>query len=167
MVSPHVRFLARLWGSVVEPKAVTVITAAAYALSAMIGYSLLLAPPTGHENDVWLRAACAMFLIGGGSVGVVTAWSGAWWLEQTAAVSAGAGMIVTLTEVMAVHQERGLATPWITVLALVLLALFWAARFLRVKDLPYAPGKGPLLPEQRIAVQEALELDADVDIDDL
>lgn len=151
------RLLARIWGSVVEPRTVTIVTVIAYGITAIIGYSLLLAPPTGHENDVWLRAFCAIFLIGGGSVGVPTAWAGAWWLEQTAAVSAGAGMLVTLTEVMAVHQARGLATPWVTVLALVLCSLFWVARFLRVKDLPYAPGKGPLLPEQRIAVQEALD----------
>lgn len=158
------RFLTRLWGTVVEPKAVTIITALAYALTAIVGYSLLLAPPTGHEQDIWLRTACALFLIGGGSVGVPTAWTGAWWLEQTAAASAGAGMIITMTEVMAVRQAKGLSTPWVTVLALVLCALFWAARFLRVKDLPYAPGKGPLLPEQRIAVQEALELDTDDDL---
>lgn len=150
------RLLTRIWGSVVEPRTVTILTATAYALTATLGYSLLLAPPTGHENDIWLRTASALFLIGGGTVGAPTAWRGAWWLEQAAAASAGAGMIVTLTEVMAVHQERGLATPWVTVLGLILCALFWAARFMRVKDWPYAPGKGPLLPEQRAAVHEAL-----------
>ena len=150
------RFLTRLWGTIVEPKSVTLLTIIAYALTAMLGYSLILDPPGGHDQDTWLRAFCAIFLIGGGSVGVPTAWTGSWWLEQAAALSAGAGMIVTLTEVMAVRQERGLSTPWVTVLALVLCALFWAARYLRVKHLPYAPGKGPLLPEQRVAVQEAL-----------
>lgn len=151
--------IVRLWGSVVEPRTVTMVTVAAYGLTATLGYSLLVAPPTGHDQDVWLRLACALFLVGGGAVGVPSAWSGAWWLEQSAAVAAGAGMVVTIFEALAVHQARGLATPWITILGLVLCALFWTTRFLRVKDLPYAPGKGPLLPEQRAAVAEALERD--------
>lgn len=155
------RVLYWIWGSAVEPRSVTALTALAYLVTAILGYSLLLAPPTGHENDVWIRTITAVCLIGGGTVGVPTAWRGAWWLEQTASAASGAGMIIALTEVMAVHDARGLATPWVTVLGLVLAALFWFARFSRVKDWAYAPGKGPLLPEQRAAVREVLDATVD------
>lgn len=160
-MSARDRFFARLWGTVEEPRAVTVVTVAAYLVTAMVGYSLLLAPPVGHDHDTWLRALCAMFLIGGGSVGIPASWSGARWLEAPAAFSAGAGMGITLTQIMAVQQEQRLSTPWVTVLALILCALFWVARYLRVKDDAYAPGKGPLLPEQKVAVREALNADSD------
>ena len=151
------RFLARLWGTVEEPRIVTLATVAAYGVTVMIGYSLLIAPPTGHDQETWLRVISALLLIGGGTTGVPGAWMGARWLEQGSAFASAAGLGVTLTLVLAVRQERALATPWITVLTLVLAALFWAARYMRVKNDAYAPGKGPLLPEQKLAVEDALD----------
>lgn len=151
------RFLTRIWGTVEEPRIVTITTVAAYAVTVMLGYSLLIAPPTGHDKETWLRVISAMLLVGGGTTGVPGAWMGARWLEQGSAFASAAGLGVTLTLVLAVHQERSLATPWITVLTLVLAALFWAARYLRVRGDAYAPGKGPLLPEQRLAVEDALD----------
>lgn len=153
------RFLTRIWGSVEEPRIVTLTTVAAYAVTVMIGYSLLLAPPTGHDQQTWLRFISALLLVGGGTTGVPSAWTGARWLEQGSAFASAAGLVVTLTLVLAVRQGRELATPWITVLTLVLAALFWGARYLRVRDDAYAPGRGPLLPEQKLAVQDALDTD--------
>lgn len=151
--------IARLWGSVVEPRTVTVLTVIAYTLTAILGYSLLIVPPTEHDHDVWLRLFAALFLTGGGVTGIPSAWAGAWWLERASAFSSSAGMLVTLTEVLAVSQDMALAVPRIVVISLLLCALFWASRFFRVIQAPFAPGKGPLSPEQRAAVEAALAAD--------
>ena len=151
------RFLTRIWGTVEEPRIVTLAIVAAYTVTVMIGYSLLLAPPSGHDQDTWLRLISALLLIGGGTTGVPGAWTGARWIEQGSAFASAAGLGVTLTLVLAIHEDRSLATPWITVLTLVLAALFWFARYARVKNDAYAPGKGPLLPEQKRAVQDVLD----------
>lgn len=150
------RLAHRVWGAAVEPRAVTLITVAAYGLATGLGYSLLLSPPGGgHEENVWLRAISAIFLAGGGAVGVPTAFRGEWWLERSAAGFTAAGTIGALLEALAVHEAHGLQTPWITVLALALGVLFWAARYARVRLLPYAPGRGPLLPEHEARLHPA------------
>lgn len=152
--------LRRLWETLHEPRTVTLCTIAAYLVAIVMGFSRILAPQPPDDVDILIRVTEAIFLICGGAVGVPTAWRGAQWLEQSAALSVAGGLILVASDMVSVEVRAGLVSPVVTILALLMAAIAMFVRFLRIRHAPYRAGAGPLLPEQRAAVEDALVQDA-------
>ena len=149
------RWWAALWSSLYEPRSVTALTVAAYALSAIAGMSLWTAAPAADHPTVVVRVAATLLLVGGGAVGAPSAWRGLWWLERTAALAVCCGIVLVGILVFAAHC----VTPgpvWLSSWALAMACLYMLTRFLRVRSAPYAPGRGPASSDQQAAALRAV-----------
>lgn len=130
------RWYRRAWGSLHEPRTVTAVMVAAYALVA-IQATMILADDDPHDLAVLIAA---VFMMAGGLVGVPTAWRGAWWLELGAAGTVLSGFLFVALLDMADHPDT---LPGYSTLRTVLIVLFFLSRALRIAPDMYAPGKGP------------------------
>ena len=151
--NPLLRGLRFVWRTVEEPRAVTVIAVLAYAVAVWAGVGLIVDPPAHplSHADAVLRWFGAAALITAGVLGAPAAWAGKWWLERVGATAALAGLLVTGFEVAAIAWPGppDLYAPGLTVPAAALAILAFAARLSRVVQRPYAPGRGPELPEHK------------------
>lgn len=157
------RVVSAMWSSLYEPRAVTIVTVTAYAVAAAGGIAAAVSPTPLGDGALALRWICAVFLIGGGVVGVPAAWRGWWWIERvcTLAVAAGvalAGILIVSSHLWVIRASlpwAGAGTVWLSVIGPALGVLAMLARFLRVRRAPYAPGHGPLSTTQQIAIVKA------------
>lgn len=145
--------LTSMWGSLHEPRDATAWAVGSYAVAVVAGFVLLLAAPVHQWSsgvDELLRWIGALLLIVGGLYGAPTAWMGVWHRERVAAVMCAAGGGVTLFEVIAIAWPGppDLYAPWFTVIGSVWGVARFGSRFTRVREAPFAPGRGPELPEE-------------------
>lgn len=148
-------FWVRLWGSLEEPRKVTALMVFAYAVAVVSAY-MTLAMPNPHPfpwADRLLSVLGAVLMSLGGLVGMPTAWTGKWWIERGAATAClgGVGLSVFEAVVLAWPGPPELVAPALTLPAVAFSVLLFAARLLRVTGRPYAPGKGPVTPDDKAA----------------
>lgn len=142
----------RIWGTLEEPRGLTAVYVVAYlvAVAAAVGAMVTPTPHPLPYTDTGLRVMVVVFLGVSGLVGAPAAWAGAWWLERAAAMGALGGAGVMLFEASVAWLYPGgpvLMAPALTVPASVFSVLLFLVRLIRVTQQPYAPGKGPDLPE--------------------
>lgn len=143
---------ARIWGTLYEPRVVTAMMVTAYTIAGIIGLTITTShTPAPHPYEAYTNALLILLLVGGAAVGVPTAWVGAWWMERGAALAVAGGLGMLAIEVAATWES---GTAWVTVCALALAILFMLTRYVRVCQVPYAPGKGPLPMAQKMGVRE-------------
>ena len=132
------RWYRRLWGSLYEPRAVTALMVAIYAL--VIVYAVLALCEQRGPLDVATGFA-SVFMAVGGLVGLPAAWRGAWWAEGPAAASTVAGLAM-LTALDLVDRTATARLPVLSLVLLLVLVLFFTTRVIRVWPRLYAPGRG-------------------------
>lgn len=139
----------RIWGTLEEPRWETATYVLAYVvlLAAAVGVIVVPNPHPLPRSGVALEIATCVLLGLAGLVGAPAAWAGSWWAERAAAMAAVGGTLVMLVESVILATTFTLAAPSLTVPASLLSLLLFVIRLLRVTTQPYAPGKGPALPE--------------------
>lgn len=142
------RWYERMWGTLHEPRTVTALMVAIYALVTTSAVLILLDRP---PHDLATVFAAALMLLGG-LVGIPTAWRGAWWLEYPAALAAvsGLAMLAAIDLVEAVDHARLPAYPAILT---ILVGLFFITRMMRIAPAMYAPGRGPMTPTREAKIR--------------
>ena len=145
------KFWGCLWRSIEEPRTATLLAIGMYLAAGVMGAGLLINPPLHPQSSpdsvlLWFVAAA---LLSSGLLGPVTAWRGWWWMERLAASMAVTGMVVTLFKIAAVAWPGppDMRLPWLTIPAVLLGLLALWKRLVHVRRQPFAPGKGPDLPE--------------------
>ena len=140
--------LLRLLDSLYEPKGVTALIVLGYVYAVGAGIWAALHDVSFLIAGVaspWVHTFTVLTLVGGGTLGAPTAWIGAWWLERAAALSCMVGTVY----VAAVSPDVGFLAPFAT--------LLWLPRFLRVRQAPFAPGRGPLTPATKQTISDVLD----------
>ena len=145
----------KLFATLEEPKTVTALMVLAYILSIGSGV-LLIASSIAYPGLIFepLAIVSGIVMILSGAFGAPVAWTGKYWLERAAAVgfSFGAALLcLTLTLAFWVNQtifSFGL-DAWLSLLWASNAIILGVIRFERCRLIPYAIGKGPLLPEHR------------------
>lgn len=142
----------KLWNTLHEPRAVTVLMVLVYA--SLAGVAVFI----GFEHPLPGGAATffsALFMGLGGVFGVPSAWRGAWWLEGVAAMACMVGlfMLAGLDLLWSVEAER---IPGYPLILTIILALFFLTRGLRIWPYMYAPGAGPVTSEREQAARTEL-----------
>ena len=151
--------LARLWGTVTEPRAVTLTVAATYALAASAATAVGLrhsADDNASHVLGWAHSGAVWLLALGGGAGAVLAWRGEWALERVAVATTTFGVWLAAIYTACQPSGYGLSTA-----AALAAACAWTAlavlRWLRVTQATFAPREStPLSPEQVAAVHAAL-----------
>ena len=158
-MATRTRWLSRTWGSLHEPKRVTALVVIVYAVTLILGVSIFQnITVQGVSIFTAVKVTAGVAMVTGGATGVPAAWVGAYWLERLSAIALAGGYTlwgIFIAYLHFSHPSFGLEAPWTTLTATAVVALFALIRFERVKQAPYAAGKGPLLPEVQ-ARQEAL-----------
>lgn len=134
--------LVRAWLKVHQPRVISVLYFAIYAVAAAGGVTALTSPPRSIEGVVGEVAmtTLALLLILGGTLGAPSALLGAWWLERLAVVSIAFsvgiyGLIVTILEI----QESGNRKLQLSIILIVLL--MQGVRWHRIRHRPYDPSR--------------------------
>ena len=145
------RLARRVWDTLAEPPRVTACMVVAYAM-AVLGGVLVVLHPTPHPlpyTDAPLLWASTLLLVGGGLVGLPTAWWGWWFAERAAALACFGGTLVMLFETVVLLWPGGpeLTAPALTLSAASMACILFLTRWFRTREQPYAPGRGPELPE--------------------
>ena len=135
-----------MWGSLHDPRTVTAIMVAAYALVA-VQATMILTDNAPHDVASLIAAT---FMVAGGVVGVPTAWRGAWWLELGAAGAVMSGCIFLAVLDLTARPD---ILPGYSELRTVLIALFFVTRALRIAPDMYAPGRGPVTPTREAQIR--------------
>lgn len=140
-MSPH-NPLHRAWLKVHQPRVISVLYFAIYAVAAAGGITALTNPPRSIEGVIGQVAmtTLALLLTLGGILGAPSALLGAWWLERLAVVSIGFsaaiyGSIVITLEV----QETGNRKLQLSIILMVLL--MQGVRWHRIRQRPYDPSR--------------------------
>jgi hypothetical protein len=155
--SPIRRIVARIWGTLYEPRAVTAVMVTVYGIAVGLGITLLGAPaiiPAAH----WIQIVAGLFYLTG-TIGAPSAWVGAWWLERAITIAMIGGVILSSGLLLTAHPPAEPAV-WALLLAGIgfVVALF-LTRTLRTWSRPFAPGHGPLSGEEAAAARAALDED--------
>ena len=146
-----------LWESVEEPRWVTVAMLGAYTLTFVVGV-VVLKNTNGHITG-FSSWSTGLLLIISGVLGFPSAWRGAWWAERAALIAWIGGWISSFVTFADIDRNQGLTIPIVTVCMGGLVILFGVTRLLRVWQLPYAPGRGPVPPERAMLVEDAARLE--------
>lgn len=158
-------YLSVVWASLHEPRALTTVAVVTYVATAVVGViigALTLTLPSHQERDLVL-AGFAMAAVLAGAVGAPSAWRGRHYREGVAALLiALAGFLAVMDAAMILTDPDPLR-PRISTLAIwggIQALACGIGRYFYLRNAgPYAPGKGPQLPEHRIrAVNTALEM---------
>lgn len=128
-----------VWGSLSEPKLVTVVMVVTYLFVGVSGLTFIC----DRTPDTPAVAAGAVLMMLGGVLGTPSAWRGAWWLEGPAAVLSVAGMMVIAAMEVTASLSR-LEWPQHTVVVTLIAACFFITRALRVWPEMYRPGTIPV-----------------------
>ena len=136
-----------------DPRKVTALVVACYvvAVGAAVGFAIAPTPTVLPHASVALRVLAVGLLGLGGIVGAPTAWLGKWWLERAAATACLGGVLVLLFDVVVLlhPNEPNLMAPVLTLTTALFSTGLWASRILRINVQPYAPGRGPEMPEMQ------------------
>jgi len=150
------RWYSRLWGTLYEPRTITALMVSVYTLLVLNGVAVIFDRPP-HE---WYYLVSALFMVIGGSTGAPAAWRGARWLEAPMAALACAGLVGAAIMDIArqLYNDTMAIKPPILV---VMLALFFAMRALRIWPDIYAPDKSPITSERVAQAKAALAIKAE------
>ena len=151
------RFIPTLWGTLEEPRWVTLTMLGAYALTFVAGV-VIFKNPHGYIAGIssW---STGLLLIISAVLGVPSSWRGAWWIERAALIAWIGGWLSAFVTFADIARDPGLTIPIVTACMGGLAVLFGLTRLLRVWQLPYAPGKGPETPEQEMIVEDTARLE--------
>ena len=158
-------YMNRVWASMHEPRALTVVAVLAYAVTALAGLVVLvlvLTVPGDQARDIALGAFSVVAVLSG-VIGAPSAWTGRHYREGVAALGVVMAGVLVITDAALVATDPDPLRPRIAVLAAWggLQAVAWGLNryvFLRHSG-PYAVGHGPQLAEHRIeAATAAMEL---------
>lgn len=140
------RFYLRVWSSLHEPRTITAIMVAVYGLVALIG---VLAMVNWHSTMLLWMAFLTLTV--GGTVGVVSAWTGAYYAEWAGAAFSAWGMFLMVP----VNVEAGLRTDYTPTLwaFAAIIALMFVMRMVRIA--PYNR-RGEPRPEAAAEAKAAL-----------
>ena len=138
-------WFTRTWATLREPRVVTAAMVAIYVVSAVCGIGMVTRtvpvilswPLGGIEGGI---------LIAAGLIGAPSAWRGCWLWERVGLIGfGGVGVVLlvaTLLEAWADILQQDITASWVIGTASwVVLAI---TRWVRIKDRPYAPGRGPV-----------------------
>lgn len=137
-MSRNAELRVRVWGSLSEPRSVTLIMVAVYALVALSGVYLC----SSEEHNRAIEYLAAVLMILGGGLGVPSAWRGSWWLEGPAALLTvlGVGVLSVFEAWVALAEPRW---PHHTLMMTLVIGLFFITRAMRVWPEMYRPGVVP------------------------
>ena len=146
----------QIWGTIREPRALTATFMAAYALAVIAGFIIVI----DHVNAIatWVSVLCGGLLIVGGTLGIPSAWLGAWHVERGAAIAITFGHLTGILVAMEAHRNIGLVFVFLTPVLFMTGALMGIIRYIFAISNPYAPGKGPILPENAVILEDELRL---------
>ena len=139
------------WNSLYEPRWVTALTVLTYLLCGYLGVITITGASLAYETNAFVSTLTGLFLLGAMFVGVPTAWRGVRWLERVAALSMTAGFTVWGVYLLTVHllpNPWHLTAPETVAIGCLVSAISGLVRLARIIEDPYAPGRGPLLPER-------------------
>ena len=152
-------YLKKVWYTLDEPRVVTALMMAAYAVTAGLGGAIM----QGLGGEDTLAAVALRGLVGGlllfaGFTGFPAAWKGTQWLERVSALAMAGGYAAWAIYLAGSHLDDGIAlvAPITTVSSMIVCVIFAMTRFTRVARNPYAIGKGPMLPEVEARLQAKL-----------
>ena len=152
----------RFLRTITEPRSVTALMIAAYAVCALTGAGLILRAPVlaGWQHEA-MRYTAALVLLPAGVAGVPAAWSGIWWLERGVALAAAFGWATALIEAVVVEAstQYSLSMPVVTIAGCLLAMVQMLMRWRRCTGAPYAPGHGPVKSPETIAAAMAAASD--------
>lgn len=152
-------YLKKVWYTLDEPRIVTALMMAAYAVTAGLGGAIMQGLDGADTlATVALRAMVGGLLLFAGFTGFPAAWKGTQWLERLSALAMAGGYGVWAIHLAGSHLDNSidLVAPVTTVSSMVVCVIFAVTRFTRVARNPYALGKGPLLPEVEARLQATL-----------
>lgn len=130
------------WRLLREPRALTALTMLSYVAFIFIGVTASLDPPASLSQELgWVTTAWALFLLGGGTLGLVAAPRGVWWIERIAIAACGTGTAIYLVTVLQLHffSEMGNRLPQAGMISLSLIAL--AGRWAYIRHSALDPAK--------------------------
>lgn len=145
-----------IWGTIREPRALTAAFMSAYALAVIAGFIIV----TDGVNAIatWVSVLCGGLLIVGGTLGIPSAWLGAWHVERGAAIAVTFGHLTGIIVTVEAHRNIGLVFFVLTPVLFMTGALMGIVRYIFAISNPYAPGKGPVLPENAVILEDELRL---------
>lgn len=153
------KYLKKVWHTLDEPRVVTALMMAAYAVTAGLGGAIMQG--SGGADTIAagaLRALVGGLLLFAGFTGFPAAWRGTQWLERVSALAMAGGYGAWAIHLGGAYLDNSLdlVAPVATVASMVVSVIFAITRFTRVARNPYALGKGPLLPEVEARLQATL-----------
>lgn len=140
----------RLWGTLSEPRIVTVLMVAIYC--GLVSAVALIAFDHRPDDAVTLFG-CALAAIGG-LVGAPSAWRGSWWLEGVAALMAVLGLVI-LGVLDLMHAAEAVRWPGFPLILTLMVAGFFGTRALRIWPHTYRPDVAP--PDQVAAARAKMQ----------
>lgn len=146
-------YLRTVWSTIHEPRFVTALTILAYVATAALGLVILLGiPAEATASGLIIRGISGGLLVFSGFIGTPMAWTGTQWVERGAALAMVGGYTSWAMHLLgahfADHYPFQLSAPTTTTTSMLIVAVFALTRFYRLRENPYAQGKGPLLPEE-------------------
>jgi len=136
-------FLRRLWGFIQEPRTITALTSAYWAMVAGVGVAALVTPPEtiAHNVGATLTMVWAAFLLLGGVLGFVGCLPGWWWVERAGMIATATGTLIYLTVVMILHFQG--PEPRLVGAGFIALSLFaLIVRWFRIRGPQVDPTRG-------------------------
>lgn len=144
--------LTRVWGTVSEPRHVTILSVASYVAYTIIGIVYVFSPSTVGFPILpvdWVAIAAVVLLLTGGAVGAQACWRGVWSIEAAAAMGCSGGVLLagldTISRLTLNHSVNvyllflvGGLTTLATLAGLTRLAFVWGR--------PDSPKDGVTLP---------------------
>lgn len=132
-----------------EPRHLTTLVSISYVTSGIAGS--YLAFMSTIEQDLVAKLAGALLILAA-LLGIVPALLGIWYIERFGALLQALGSLFAIAEVATTrHDEVDGALIIATFATIIASAL---VRYIRTSQMPYAPGKGPLLPTDWARLQE-------------
>lgn len=97
--------IRNLWGSITEPRHLKAVYWVIYATALVTGVATLLSPPQTIEGALGtpLTIAWSVFLITGGTGGMLTVFPGWWWVERLSIVLVLTGIAIYGLVVLSLH----------------------------------------------------------------
>lgn len=153
-------YLKKVWYTLDEPRIVTALMMAAYAVTAGLGGAIMQGCGGADTiATVALRAMVGGLLLFAGFTGFPAAWKGTQWLERLSALAMAGGYGAWGVHLAGSYLDNSidLVAPVATVSSMAVCVIFAITRFTRVARNPYALGKGPMLPEVEARLQATLD----------
>lgn len=151
------KYLAAIWATLHEPRVITLLMVVCYALTGTMGVSILVG--AGKITYWALSILTGSLLVLSGLIGMPTAWKGEWTIERAAAILAAGGYLSYMLVIFDYNRKYDLVLPFELVALSTMMVLFMLARFARVCQASFAPGRGPVDPMDKLRAEEVIVAD--------